>query len=76
MAIPSGNRSRANKKSERMAKSLGGYGSMVVRKDAALEPLFADRLQHRLGRDLVRVVADVEQILAQINVDATDPRKP
>jgi hypothetical protein len=62
MAIPSGNRSRANKNSERMEESPF-HGSAAGGNDMALETLFADRLQHRLGRDLVRVVADVEQVL-------------
>jgi len=75
MAIPSGNRSRANKNSERMEESPL-HGSAAGGNDTALETLFADHLQHRLGRDLLRVVGDVEQVVCKIDVDATDTRKP
>ena len=51
-------------------------GSAAGGNDTALKTLFANCLQHRLGRDLVRVVADVEQVLGKIHLDATDPRKP
>src|SRR5262249_56636784 len=76
MAIPKRNRSRAKEKRERIAKSLCGEGSAAGVNDAALETLFGDRLQHPLGRDLVGVVGDVEQVFLKIDVDATDTRKP
>jgi len=38
--------------------------------------LLAHHLQHLLRRDLVRVVADVEQVFFQIDIDATDAWKP
>jgi len=46
------------------------------REQHGLETLFADHLQHRLGRDLARVIGDVEQVLFKIDINATNTRKP
>jgi hypothetical protein len=57
-----------------LSSSLRACGRVLD--DSSSKPLFANRFQHPLRRDTLRVIGDAELILLQIDFERCDPRKP
>src|SRR5947209_2878379 len=68
--------SKATRTKKRMDEPSFRAGSALRRNDFALEPLLADHCQHRLGRDTSWIVADMEQIVLQLDFNGLDTREP
>jgi hypothetical protein len=74
--VPTVESSKATRNRKRMDEPSSRAGSTLRRNDFPLESLLADHCQHRLGRDPHRIVADMEQIVLQIDFNGLDTRKP